>query len=214
MEDASSSNPLPLGLQLRTTQKALRTLTQRLGVRQTAALAMELGFQALLKKPFGRLPPPKNKQEALTRKQAAPAILLYRALERKIGQAAALTLTRRVTIDGAVDFLGHAVGPLDRAQLSALSPAQRTAYVHRIGRRFFNATVRWDEVSDERVRFTVTHCLFPPLCRAVGTPEIGPLFCAGDAVYFGEVISDVELIRPHTLAGDGPDCPFEIRWKR
>jgi hypothetical protein len=73
--------------------------------------------------------------------------------------------------------------------------------------------MRWDEVSDERVRLTVTRCLFPGLCEAVGATEVAPLLCQGDAVYFGEVLGTVELSRPQTLAEGGDCCPFELRWR-
>jgi predicted ArsR family transcriptional regulator len=82
-----------------------------------------------------------------------------------------------------------------------------------VGAQFFNATMRWDEIGPQCVRFTVTHCRFPELCAAAGEPEVAPLLCKGDAVYFGEVLGSVHLERPHTLAGGGPECPFTLTWR-
>jgi predicted ArsR family transcriptional regulator len=86
----------------------------------------------------------------------------------------------------------------------------REEFVRERGRKFFNATIEWDRISETAVEFTVTHCEFPGLCEAAGVPELAPVFCKGDGAFFGGVESDVELERPHTIAQGADDCPFRI----
>jgi hypothetical protein len=205
--------PLPLSLQARTGIGGLHLLADELGWRETFSVVLSIVLGKARGEPFGRLGGPATRAEELSRKQASPAILLYKTLVDRLGGECALELTRRVTVRGAAGFLAHAVGPLDRDELLSLPQSRLEARMRRISARFFNASVEWDEISAQKARFTVTRCVFPELCRAAGAPEVAALFCQGDAVYFGEVVPDVELVRPHTLAEGGPCCPFEIRWR-
>jgi Amt family ammonium transporter len=54
------------------------------------------------------------------------------------------------------------------------------------------------------------------LARAVGgeagVPELAPVFCKGDARFFGTVEPDVELIRPTMIATGGARCDFTLRF--
>ncbi len=55
---------------------------------------------------------------------------------------------------------------------------------------------------------------------AVGKPGLASFFCAGAGAFLGGDRGGagggsgvgVQLTRPHTLAGGGPDCPFSLRW--
>lgn len=203
---------LPPGVELRTAAHATRILARRLGLPRALAVLAEVGLASARGEPFRHLARPIEAREALSRQQAGPAILLHRALRRRLDVAEALDVLREVTVAGAVIFLGHTIGALDRERLMALSPEAREELVRETGGRFFNATVTWDEISEERVRFTVTHCRFPELCASAGAPEVAPLLCAGDAVYFGEVLGTVTLDRPHTRAEGAERCPFTLTW--
>jgi predicted ArsR family transcriptional regulator len=203
---------IPRNVELRSSLVATKVLWRRLGLRAIGVLG-EVGAAQARGDPFRHLPKPRDLREELSRRQAAPAVLLFKALRKRLGGDEALSLTREVILEATVIFLGFAIGPLDRDELMALSEAEREALVRRLGVRFFNATVRWDEISSERLRLTVTHCLFPDLCREGGAPEVAPLLCQGDAVYFEEVLGTVELNRPGTIAEGAEVCPFELRWK-
>ena len=72
--------------------------------------------------------------------------------------------------------------------------------------------MRWDEVSGERVRFTVTSCRFPAV-RGGGCPELAPVFCEVDARYFGTVEPDIVLTRPTRIAAGDPECAFTLSWR-
>jgi hypothetical protein len=164
--------------------------------------------------PFAHLPPPETEKEAQSRAQAGPAIVLYRCLRRVIGPEDAVDITTDAVEAGALVFLQQTIGPLNREVLAAMSPEERIAFVKERGEAFPNATVRWDRVDLEAVRFTVLDCRFVSLCAEVGHPELAPIFCKGDARFFGTVEPDVELIRTETLAAGGRMCPFLIQWKQ
>lgn len=193
---------------------ALRALARRLGWRRALALGVRLTLGQARGRPFRALPRATNDDERKSRAQIGPAILLYRALQADgMPRLKALELCREVVLAAGVAFLARTVGPLRQAELAALDDAGRRAFAEARGRRFFNATVRWDRVTPQEVRFTVTSCRFPALCEAASAPELAPLFCEADEAYFGQVERRVQLTRPHTLAEGGPDCPFMLRWE-
>lgn len=189
-------------------------LLRELGVWGALLVGRRIRRRQRAGEPFQLLAPPATEEERLSRDQIGPAILLYRELRERIGREEALRITEVVVVEAALIFLRETIGPLRRAELEALDEESKQAFVKERGRRFFNATVQWDEVSGERVRFTVKHCKFPPLCVAAGVPELAPLFCRADARYFGSVEPDVTLTRNQTIAEGAPTCPFLLEWSR
>ncbi len=193
--------------------RAALILLRELGLVRALRVGLSLARRQRAGEPFAALPPPENDAERLSRAQIGPAILLYQELLRFLPRDEALRLTERVVVVGAVAFLRRSIGRLRRAELAALDEPGRQRFVEARGARFFNATTRWDEVSAASVRFTVTHCRFPPLCQALGVPELAPVFCKGDERFFGSVEPDVVLERPHTLAEGAASCPFTLRFR-
>lgn len=190
-----------------------RILLAEIGVLDTLRAAATIAAAERRGEPFAALGPPDNENARLSREQIGPAILLYRALlaldyERK----RALEVTERAVVAGAVTFLKQTIGRIDRDEIEAMNEAERDEFARSRGEKFFNATVEWNSIDEEAVDFTVTHCKFPPLCEAVGHPELAPLFCKGDAKFFGEVEEGVELIRPHMIATGASTCPFRIQF--
>ncbi|MCA9546965.1 MAG: L-2-amino-thiazoline-4-carboxylic acid hydrolase [Myxococcales bacterium] len=162
--------------------------------------------------PFAHLPPPADAKDAGSRAQLGPAIVLHRELTRR-GHPEARAIVAQAVHAGALAFLGRTVGPISRQALGGMTPAERRTWLAALGERFPNATLSWEATGPDRVSFRVTACRFVALCRAVGAADLAPLFCAGDATFFGTVEPDVRLDRPHTLAEGGPDCPFTLSWK-
>jgi len=74
--------------------------------------------------------------------------------------------------------------------------------------RFPNVQATVDRADHDHVAFTVTRCRLIELVHQAGHPDLGPLFCAADARYFGEVEPGVTLDRPTTIAGGHPTCRF------
>jgi predicted ArsR family transcriptional regulator len=89
---------------------------------------------------------------------------------------------------------------------------ERQRWVESRAQRFPNARPDFEEVSAQRVRFRIHRCRFVQLAQAIGEPRLATVFCRADERYFGGVAPGVELVRPHTLAQGGPDCPFELRF--
>lgn len=204
---------IPLSVELATGWKALGLIRHELGVTQTASTLSAIMFAMSKGEPFGHLPDPADRCEYLSRKQIAPAILLYRALCERMEPAEALGLTRKVAVEGARVFLKRMVGLLEREHFAGMDAAAREQFVQDIGERFFNAKLTWQEISAERLRFTAEACCFPALCEAAGTPELAPLLCEGDELFFGQDLEGVELTRPRTIAEGFDVCPFTLEWK-
>lgn len=192
---------------------AFRVLWSRLGLWRALQVGLAVQRRVGRGEPFAHLPPPEDWKERGSREQAGPAVVLFEELCRVVHEAEALSVTAEVVEEGAVVFLTQTIGSLRRADLEPLDPEARRAFAEDRGSRFPNATLTWDEVAASRVRFTVHACRLVELVNAVGHPELAPLFCQGDARFFGTVEPDVELIRPHTLATGGHDCPFTIQFK-
>lgn len=191
---------------------ALRILIDELGLLRGLIAALSTRARHARGEPFCDIAPPEDHREALSRRQIGPAIVLYRVLKNSLAPDRALAITRRVVIDASVAFLRDQVGPIHQQALRNMSAPQRQAWVHQKGHKFFNADLRWDEINADRVRFTVTRCHFPRLCQLVGEPHLAPLFCLGDAKFFGTVEPHVDLSRPHTIAEGAATCPFDLQW--
>ncbi len=203
---------IPLSVELATGWKALGRIRRHLGMKDTAGVLSTIMLAMRRGEPFGDLDPPADRREALSRKQLAPAVLLYRALRERLEPERTLELTREVAVTGARIFLRRMVGLLDRRRFENMEAAERESFVDDIGQRFFNAELRFDEISPERLRFSATACKFPSLCRAAAAPEIAPLLCEGDELFFGTDLPDVELHRPCTIAQGAEECPFTLRF--
>jgi len=163
--------------------------------------------------PFCHLGEPDGEDDARSRAQIGPAILLYRVLLDVCDQEVAYRITQEIVIEAAVIFLRETIGSLRRADLDGLDEDAKAAFAQDRGDRFFNASVVWDHLGSDEVRFTVTHCRFPPLCAAAGVPELAPIFCEGDRKFFGTVEPDVLLDRPETIALGGSRCSFRLHYR-
>jgi hypothetical protein len=191
---------------------AFKTMGREIGWWKAIRLGLALRKKVKAGAPFQSLPPAKDEAEQLSRNQIGPALVLYQEAQRFFTQKEAYDLTAAVASTAAIVFLGQMIGPLTQKELSSLNDSERRAFVEERGKKFFNATMRWDKVETTDVHFTVTRCTFPTLCEAVGLAELAPIFCKGDAIFFGQVEKNVELNRPKTIAGGDSECIFQLRW--
>lgn len=193
---------------------ALRVLVRRLGFFEAVAIAITLERRVRRGEPFVHLPPATDRRERHARDQAGPALVLYRVLlERGHDPARARDTVADTVKAAAVAFLSRAIGPLRRASFATMSEPARRRWVTTRAARFPNAEPVFEVVDATQVRFRVHACRFVALAREAGHPDLAPVFCAGDAHYFGTTQPDVTLERPHTLAEGGPDCPFTLRFR-
>lgn len=197
-------------LALKTQVRGLRILRRHLGWAGILRLAGDLAREP---KPFAALQPPASAKEALSRAQIGPAIQLYRTLRRRLPEGRALSVAQDVIVAGTVLFLDRVLPKLQRSEYQAMDSARRQRYLEQATAPFFNAELRFAEVGEDRFRMMVHACHFPELCRAAGVPELAPLFCQGDRVYFADPARPAALERPQTLAEHGRPCDFIFTWK-
>ena len=200
-------------LEARITWLALKRLWQSLSGIQFIRVGLSLALTEIRGGPFRELPPPESTKEVLSRRQIGPAIALYQALCKLMPRTNALELCGAIVKESTPLFLERAIGPLNRQKIMEQSETERTNWVHRVSAQFFNATMDFKEISDRAVGFHVNRCLFPELCKRVNVPELAPIFCEGDAHYFGTEIKEVKLTRPLTIARGDSHCDFDLSWK-
>ncbi len=164
----------------------------------------------MLARPFAQLPPPADRRERQSRRQAGPAVLLYRALCEHLPRERALVVVGRVVRAGALGFLTRTLRGLDAGAFARLSPEQRVARVRRWLDGFFTTTAAIDAVGADSVSFTVTACALARLAVTAGHPELAPVFCRADAAFFASRRPAVALERPQTIAEGATTCPFTL----
>lgn len=189
---------------------AVRILFRELGFVEGLRLAGRVQTRVLAGEPFDELPSPESEDERKSREQIAPAIVLYDELLADYQQPRAYDLVEEIAVEGAVHFLSRTIGRLRKRDLLGMTDRERRDFVETKGEQFFNAKLRWETIEEDEVEFTVLECRFPGLCESVGYPELAPVFCKGDAKFFGGVEEDVDLDRPHTIAEGADTCPFHI----
>lgn len=190
---------------------SLRALAEELGWWRALQVGLETSNPVAMRALFEPLGPADDEREVASRQQAGPAILLYRALKRRIGQEDALRITGRVVQTGALRFLGRQLRDLDPVAFSRSAPAQREAAAQGWLDAFFTAQSRLDAVSEQEVRFTVTRCALHRAAVDTGHPELAPVFCRADAAFFAALQPPIALHRPSVLADGDESCHFQLR---
>ena len=160
--------------------------------------------------PFKSLPQASDRKEQESRKQIAPAILVYQRLSRQHDQAKALEITRKVVIASGRAFLSTVLESLDIDHLSSLAPEQREAYLRPLLDPIPNAIYSLQFDDQQRVYFTVQACHFAQLCTQLKASELAPLFCEVDDYFFRHDLPQVDLERSTTIAHGGKQCPFVL----
>lgn len=197
----------------RVERASLTILVQHLGWFKALRVGVSLARAQRRGEPFKHLPKAETWKERGSREQAGSAILLYRALLKSMPPEQALSVATDVVEAGGVAFLTQSIGLLNRGLIEQMSEEERKAFSVDRSARFPNATLSWDEISTDRVAFTVHKCRLLELALEAGHPELAPAFCSGDAKFFGQTLPDVTLTRPTTLASGGGHCQFIIKWK-
>ncbi|MDP8256371.1 MAG: L-2-amino-thiazoline-4-carboxylic acid hydrolase [Candidatus Alcyoniella australis] len=199
---------------LRSGWAALKILASELGWFGALGVGLRIAVGQARGEPFKKLGPPQSRGEELTRRQAAGAVLLERALARRMESDQAFNLTQRVVEEGSLIFLRAQIPRIERPRVLAMSGDERLAFLRGISARFPNSTVEGLKIEGEsEFEFKVVRCLFVELCARIERPDLAPLFCAGDLLYFEREQPQVRLQRPSTLSEGGECCHFQFRWK-
>jgi len=189
----------------------VRTLAHHLGWLRAIRLGLTMDRAVRRGEPFDALSPPANENEAMSRSQIAPAIVLYKYLKAEAG-VDAMAIIRDVVLKGTVPWMRFAIGVIDRRGYLEASPKGRREMLEERTTRFFNMEIDGMEAEKEFASFQVKSCSFPGLCAEAGVPEMAPIFCEVDAYFFGGVQRDLILERSTTLAEGGDGCPFHFHW--
>ena len=197
-------------LELQITLYSLKLLFKELGILKLALLSLHMVALELKGEPFRALPQATAEGDIFSRKQIGPAIVLYKALRKLYSQERSLQISETIIIDSTLIFLRQAIGDINRKRVESMDESERQSWLSQIAAQFLNATIRWNSIGLSSLSFTITHCYFPKMCKDTGVPELAPIFCKGDAVYFGEEQEGVSLNRPHTIALGAQDCLFEM----
>ncbi|GEM_PF-2536946 len=145
--------------------------------------------------------------------QAAPAILLYRVLVDRVGRDNALRICGRVIATGALRFLGRQLHDLEPTDFAELDPAAREAAAQTWLERFFTSTANLERSAGDEVVFRVTDCSLHRYAHAAGHPELAPLFCVADGLFFDSRKPAIAMQRPTTLARGDDHCLFKLQFR-
>ena len=199
--------------QARTSLMAERFLRRRLGLGKSSKLIWRLKKLERSGEPWKELEPPASDDERDCRQEAGSVILLYDLLTELIGRDEALELLTEIVSEGGVLKLRESVPRLERARFDTMAPDEQKRFLKDIMGQFPNAEVGEVELTKSTFRYEITGCKFVDLTRRAGRPELAPLFCSGDGVYFDRHLPEVAFERTQTLAEGGTCCDFRFRWK-
>jgi hypothetical protein len=188
-----------------------QVLFGELGIRVTLGLLPELKRRERQGAPWMGLGEPSSEAEKWSREQIGPAIALYQVLrDREVANP--LDVIRKVILGSTVPWMKWAIGTISPVHYRAMTPGERLAWIEGKTSGFFNMELTDLAAHEEGASFRVVKCFFPGLCAQAGVPEMAPLFCEVDAMYFGGVQKGIELDRKETLAQGGTHCGFAFRW--
>lgn len=158
---------------------------------------------------------PADVEDWLARRQLRPLLWLDSALTEDLGVSNEERLSVLGALVGATGaaFLGQLFPTIDATSWKAASNEARETLVRRTMSRFGNIAEADVRPSDTGVRFDVRKCRFHRMVNQVERPELGPLFCAADYVYFSRENSMYQFERSTTRASGGAVCDFQLTWK-
>ena len=152
--------------------------------------------------------------ERFTRQQLRPVLILDRALgaDERLDASARLELLESIVSETGARFIESNFSPPTPQEWSQLGPPERDGLVRRIMAQFLNAETALVADPDALAAFDVTRCHFAELTRRLDRPELAPLFCCADSVYFGRPEVPVRLSRLKTIAGGDDRCTFRFHF--
>lgn len=193
----------------------LRLLFRHLGFRDSLRTLIAFARRMVREDPFADLGPAANRGEAFTRHQLAPLLLMDAVLREDLKLPAGqvrLLLEELVGATGTI-FIGQAFGAISPARWRTMSNEQRVAAARAVFARFENSEGVPGDVGPDHFDFDVTYCHYAALTQRIGRPDLAPLFCHADSVYFGRPESSIRLERDETLARGDRRCGFRFRYE-
>lgn len=195
-----------------TSRLALDVLRETLGSGATTRVARGVIRRAVLDDPTRALPPPKTRDEKLTRSQLRSVVLLDTALRLDLGMSAddAREVVRQVVRTSGAAFLQRFFAGFAPEDWDAADDDERARFADALAARIFNAEVRDVVATRTSLAFDVTLCRFADSLAALGRMDLAPLFCEVDAALVEREDVPFSLERASTLAAGGDLCRFRF----
>lgn len=167
--------------------------------------------------PLAKLGPdnPADIEDWLARRQLRPLLWLDAALSEDLALPDEQRIHALSAVVGATGaaFLNALFPRIDPTVWPQVSAAERETFVRRTFRRFGNIGEADVRVHERGVRFDVRACRFHRMVVQLERPDLGPLFCAADGVFFGRADAPYRFERTTTRAAGGSVCDFQLTWK-
>jgi hypothetical protein len=205
---------MPLSFQLHSAKIVLSILAKNIGVKACAGVLFDMARRAVLGEPWKGQARPQDTKERFSREQSGPAVLLYRALLSKVSNDRAIEITGEIIMEASILFLRAQIPVMQPNLLSTMSEKEREKYILNIADQFYNADLGRVEFTEDSFSYEIVRCRFPELMKTVGHPELAPLFCAGDAVFFDREQPHIDFSRTHTLSADAKPCDFSFQIRK
>lgn len=191
-----------------------RHLTVGQAVRAIAGVVQR---QAFGPDPLAALGPddPDDVEDWLARRQLRPLLWLDETLssDLQLSDEDRVAVLQEVVGATGAAFLGQLFPEITPEAWQAASNESRETLVRRTFRRFGNIAEADVFPSDTGVGFDVRRCRFHRMVNALDRPDLGPLFCEADFVYFSRPNSTYSFERSTTRANGGEVCDFRLTWK-
>jgi|GEM_PF-2548482 len=185
--------------------------------RALRAIAGVVRRQAFGPDPLAALGPdnPADVEDWLARRQLRPLLWLDDTLtyDLRLSDAERSAVLKEVVGATGAAFLGQLFPAITPEAWQTASEADRINLVRRTFRRFGNIAEADVFPSDTGVGFDVLRCRFHRMVNALNRPDLGPLFCEADFVYFSRPNGMYSFERTTTRANGGPVCDFRLTWK-
>ena len=190
-------------------RQVVSSLYHQLGLVRTLLVLVSIVVEKCHYRPFKALPRSSDESESLARTHVRDALILYRAMERRVGRDAEVVF-RAAMSAGAQAFLFSNIGWINLSDYQSMRPRERRSWLEHLIALFPNAIAQVDEASNHRVAFTVTRCRYVELTRTAGYAHLANVFCQGDAAFFESQPVGVEFDRSFSIAEGASHCPFVL----
>lgn len=193
---------------------ALAVLCRRHGVAQGLLIAFEVTRRQWFSNPFKHYSSASvTMQERCSRRQLAPALILYDVLmERGLTQEEAVQEVRLLVNEVATAFLKFSVPTVPTQERMPTDENERLRLFKNTCARFFNASGDVT-LNGSHLSFQVDRCWFAEYCRQLGYQHLATIFCGADAQYFEQQQPNMVFARTTTLADGGEQCDFIFELK-
>ncbi len=192
---------------------AWRVLRHHLGWWTTVRALVAFTRRSASSDPFAGLGPAASPAEAFTRHQLAPVLHLDVVLRENLHSTADLhnSILEDLVGETGAAFIAHTFQQPSADLWRTMSDRERRAFARGVLAKFENASGETVEVGDDHFGVDITFCHFAALTSRLGRPDLGPLFCRADSVFFGRPGSAIRLDRDETIAAGGRRCAFRFR---